>query len=140
MFRIDVDVDLHDTVHNLNGMLVRSANFTSVLEYARGELEAANIENFTTGGLPVGGWNPRQDAYAWPILIKSGTLMRSLGNLRGPPNVIRPHSAEFGTDVDYAKFHNRGTKNMAARQIVFEPPMFAKKVGNKAAKHIVEGI
>lgn len=135
--RIEIDVDLGDTIENLAKMQLRSHNFIPVFEKARTRLAAANAENFTSGGLPVGGWAPRSRAYPWPIMRRTNDLMGSLTSLRGAPNEIRPMSAQFGTGVRYAHFHQSGTSKMPSRKVVFEPPGFARAVGQDAADHIL---
>jgi phage gpG-like protein len=134
---IDIDVDLGNVMEELTAMEARAENFIPVFERARFRLAAANAENFASGGMPVGGWAPRTRRYAWPILRRTGDLMGSLTTLRGAPNEIRPTSAQFGTNVDYAPFHQNGTRKMAKRQIVYEPDGFARAVGQDAADHIM---
>ena len=137
MIRFRVNVDMGTTMEKLDEMQARSEDFRITFEYARLLLSRANAENFTTGGLPVGGWRPRAQAAEWPIMRKTGHLMESLIDLRGVPNEIRPKSATFGTAVDYAGFHQTGTTRMASRKIVFEPRGFAREVGEHAIHHIL---
>lgn len=140
MIKLDIDVDLHGTDEKLRAMSARGRDFRLVLEKARVLLGKANAENFTSGGLPSGGWSPRRSPAPWPLMIRSGRLMGSLTNLRGAPNHIGLTSATFGTAVEYAKFHQTGTRKMASRKIVFEPRGFAEEVGGLAAEHIVGGM
>lgn len=135
--RIDIDVDAKDAIAFLTRMEERANDFRPVFRWAKSELRKANSENFTTGGLPVGGWSPRTRDYAWPIMRKSGALFKSLASLNGAPNEINKDHAYFGTNVEYAKFHQYGTSRMAARKVVFTPVGFAKSLGEEAAKHIV---
>lgn len=137
--RVDVDCDAGKALARLQAMQNRSVNFVPVFNEARGMLERANAENFTTGGLPVGGWKPRKDFYAWPMMIRSGKLFSSLANLRGAPNVVTPMYAQFGTKVEYAKFHQYGTTKMPARKVVFDPPGFSRELSEKAAAYVVRG-
>lgn len=136
-FRVEIDVDLGDVMEELAAMKARSSEFFPVFEKARLRLIEANAENFTSSGLPVGGWAPRTREYAWPILRRTNDLMGSLTTLRGAPNEIRATSAQFGTNVKYAKFHQSGTRRMAKRQIVYEPVGFARAVGTDAVNHIM---
>lgn len=138
--RIRVDVDAADTNRLLNNMSRRSTDFRPVFRYARQELEKANAKNFTAAGLPVGGWAPRSQPYAWPIMRKTGALFRSLTSLRGAPNDIGRKTAIFGTNVEYAKFHQRGTSQMPKRMVVFEPPLFAQRLGVVAAEYVTDGV
>lgn len=145
--RLKVDVDISTAMSQLNGMSARSANFKPVFRVARGELEQANRENFATGGLPVGGWAPQDvndgtnvRGYGWPILRRTGRLFSSLTNLRGAPNDMGRNSAVFGTNVEYAKFHQQGTDDMPRRLVVFEPSMFAERLGFIAAEYVADGM
>lgn len=137
---IEIDVDMSDTMEMLNGMSRRSENFRPVFRFARQELEKANAANFTTAGLPSGGWAPRSQPYAWPIMRKTGSLFRSLTALRGAPNDIGRTTAIFGTNVEYAKFHQHGTLRMPKRMVVFEPPLFARQLGIVAAEYVADGV
>lgn len=138
MIRIDIDVDIDDAMKFLQGMNRRAKNFRPAFEWARRELAKSNAENFTAGGLPSGSrWSPRKRAYAWPILRESDDLFKSLSSLRGPANQVGLTSAYFGTEIEYAKFHQYGTRKMAARKVVFEPRGFGQELGEKAAKHII---
>lgn len=136
---IKVEYDAAKPEEYLTLMKARSLSYVGVFEYAKGLLALSNAENFTSSGLPSGGWSPRKDRYAWPIMRRTGKLFSSLSTLSGPPNVIGPQSATFGTDIEYAKFHQYGTTKMAKRKVVFEPVGFAKQVGEAAASHIVRG-
>jgi phage gpG-like protein len=138
-FSIDIDVDDDAAQAALAGMSFRSKDMTPVFIEARAELSKANAENFTTGGLPSGGWSPRKDLYAWPIMRKTNELFGSLVSLTGPGNTIAPMTASFGTAVEYAKFHQSGTTKMAQRKVVFEPRGFSREVASDAAEHITDG-
>jgi phage gpG-like protein len=136
---ISIDYDDSKTQEYLASMMARSTSFVSVFLYSKELLALSNAENFTSSGLPVGGWSPRRDRYAWPIMRRTGKLFSSLSTLSGPANVIGPNSASFGTTIEYAKFHQYGTRKMAKRKILFEPEGFARQVGDAAASHVVRG-
>lgn len=137
MVSFSVDVDMGATLAKLEAMKARAENFMPVFVRARAILAAGNAANFTSGGSLSGGWAPRETPAPWPIMRKSGSLMGSLASLTGPPNEINAKNATFGTDIEYAKFHQAGTFSMARRQVVFEPAGFAEEVGDMAAQHIV---
>lgn len=146
---VHVEVNEKKAVLYLERMEFRQDNKTPVWHWARREMERANAENFSMLGLPSGAaWDPLSPKYgAWkavnhpgaPLMIRSGKLFESLTNLRGSPNAIRRDSAEFGTRVEYAKFHQRGTFKMPKRQIIFEPPLFATRLAQKLGEYIVDG-
>ena len=54
------------------------------------------------------------------ILVDTGRLRQSLTELGSPDNLFRvdKRGALFGTNVDYAFWHQRGTKQMPARPMV----------------------
>jgi len=140
MISVKVDCDAKKVTARLQVMQTRSKNFRAVFDDAESMLEKANAENFSTGGLPVGGWKPRKRREVWPIMRRTGKLFNSLVNMQGSPKVITPTYAQFGTNVEYAKFHQYGTVHMPARKILFNPTAFSREVAEKAARWIVRGI
>jgi len=146
---IKVDVDVADTVLYLTRVEERADNLIPVWQWARNELERSNAANFAQNGLPSGkAWDPLDPQYgAWkssrfpgmPTLVRTGKLFNSLTNLKGLPNYVRKDSASFGTNVEYAKFHQQGTFKMPKRQILFEPPLFAFRLAERTNKWIVDG-
>jgi phage gpG-like protein len=135
---VDIDVDTKRAMVILENIEDRAEDLRPVFEKARERLELANRANFTENGLPVGGWSPRSRDYAWPIMRRTGKkLFRSLTDLRGAPNEITPRSAQFGTDVEYATFHQTGTRNMPARVVVHEPVGFSQWIAEEIENHVV---
>lgn len=135
----EIRVHAERAIKDLTKMQLRMADLAPAMREAKHILERANAENFDTHGLPVGGWAPRRSDYGWPIMRRTGALEESLVNLTGPPNIITPKGARFGTEVDYAKFHQSGTRRMPKRQVLFEPTEFGHEVGDAAADYIVRG-
>jgi phage gpG-like protein len=146
--RIRIKVDARAAIARMNSMERRSKDFRPIFRWAKRELERANAENFARNGLPVGGWSPLKPRYAaWkatkfpgaPIMVASGKLFRELRSLNGPANSIRMKSATFGTDLEYAKFHQYGTTRMPKRKIVYEPKQFAERLAILAADYVSDG-
>lgn len=144
---IHVSVDADEARKMFERVSDRAANFRTVFEGARAFMSAANAENFGTGGLPVGGWAPLQpETAAWKIrhgepvdpLIGDGTLFRSLVELHGPPNEVNATGATFGTNVEYAKFHQYGAPraHLPVRRVVFEPPGFTRMLEEAITHHL----
>jgi len=149
MISLDIDMHASGAMRRLAAMKTRAQNFAPVFLQAQKELEAANAANFASAGGASGGWNPLDPGYAaWkatrypgaPIMVQTGRLFRSLVNLSGPPSFIRGTEAQFGTSVRYAKFHEYGTRHMPRREIVFQPPLFARRLAKKAAEYMADGI
>ena len=138
-----ISVDTKHARAKFNHMIEKTANYTLVFEKERVYLATKFTENAVTQGSLVGGWRPEvapgafRGAEAIPaFLFRTGALMSSLENLRGEDANISPHSATFGTNVEYAKFHQYGTEKMPSRKIIFEPAGFAQKFADDVAKHI----
>lgn len=145
---ISARMNAREAYNKLAGMELRSKNFMPIFEKTRLMLQSANAANFGSDGLPVGGWVPLSPIYgAWkainfpgaPPMVRTGRLFKSLVDLRGPENSIRSTSATFGTDVEYAKFHQYGTTKMPKRKIVFEPAGFAIKASEDMAAWVAHG-
>lgn len=94
-------------------------------------LRLAELKQFKSeGGYGSGGWAPLSPAYAaakrrrWgkkPILQASGLLKTSLTTRPFPVDVVEAHFAVFGTDLDYAGYHQAGTDRMPARPVIDLP-------------------
>ncbi len=145
---VRVRVFAESAIKRMREMERRSKDFRPIFRWAKRELEKANAQNFAANGLPAGGWAPLDARYAsWkstnfpgrPIMEASGKLKDSLVRLDGPTNKIRLMSAEFGTDVEYAKFHQYGTTRMAKRKIVYEPKGFARTLAEHTGEYVVYG-
>ena len=140
--------DLDETQDYIKDIHDRTEDFRYIFEKMRDDLADRWKSNFLNNGSLVGGWAPLDKEYgAWksvnfpgaPPMVRTGQLFRSVSELRGSPNEINKHSATFGTNVKYAKFHQYGTRNMAKREVVFEPFGFAKKWSDAAADYIMDG-
>lgn len=148
---IDIDVRVigaKQASSRLLAMHARTKLFTSVLTKAKQQIKLANASNFATNGLPVGGWAPLDASYAaWkmarfpgaPPLVRTGKLFASLTGATASIETMTNTSLSIGTTVEYAKFHQYGTTRMPKRKIVFEPPLFAKKLGADTIDWIVRG-
>lgn len=146
---VRVRVDSDDAIERLKEIDDRGKNLKPVFRWAEGEIEKANRRNFGTGGQPVGNWRRLDAQYgAWksanfpgaPKMFRTGKLFSSLANLssRGI-SLIADQIAEFGTDVEYAKFHQYGTEKMPKRKIVFTPREFPRQLGDKIAEYVADG-
>lgn len=133
----------------LTKMAERAQDFAPVFRWAQRELEQANRDNFRSRGATSGEpWMPLDDEYArWklahhgpkPPMVLSGRLFRDVTWLKGPPNSIGRLTATFGTNLPYAKFHEAGTRDMPARNIMFVPRLFAQRLSERMGKYIVYG-
>jgi phage gpG-like protein len=129
----------------IDDMQRRMKSFRPIFNDIRSDLEKEWSNNFKTEGGNYGGWKPLSPKYAaWrgsagPILIRSGQLFNSVRSLHGAPNDIKDDEAYFGTNVEYAKFHQYGTTKMPKRPIIFEPSNVANKWGKWAVKYIADG-
>ena len=149
--KIEVEVEADDVLELLENMKDRAGDMRPVFRWAKGQLELANAANFMANGLPSGKpWAPLDKDYGtWKsarfpgrgTMVQTGNLFRSLINMNDSAvNVIEKDTATFGTNVEYAKFHQYGTTKMAKRKLVFEPPLFAEAVAQDLSRYVVDGI
>ena len=146
-----ITVDTRELQKLIGQVNIRKRNFRPVWASAMKDLEQAHQRLFQTAGAPVGGWQPleansfyskRSRGYGNEgILIRTGTLEDSLSSARHSEGVrdMGPTSMEFGTKVEYAKFHQTGTRYMHEREVVYVPRTFASDTGNKAASWLIAG-
>ena len=149
--KIDIGVKVtgdKKAIARMLAMYARTQAFNTVLLKAKQQLKAANAANFTSNGLPVGGWSPLSPTYAaWkatrfpgaPPMVRTGKLFASLSGATQSFEIMTNKSFSVGTSVEYAKFHQYGTTKMPKRKIVFEPPLFAKKLAADAADWVANG-
>ena len=149
--RIAIHVDtegIEETVDDLEDIADRGKDFRPVFRKIADDVAKSSAENFTTQGLPVGGWAPLDTQYAaWkskhapgaPPMIRSGNLFRSVSQSRGVALDINKHRASYGTKVEYAKFHQYGTTKMPKRQIIFVPQDADREWSGMAKDYVVDG-
>jgi len=144
-----VTVDDRALTRYFLGLYKRNTNYRPVFRWARSELASANRRNFATrGGVSGSPWPGLDEEYArWklseygprPVLVATGALFRSLAFLRGHPNHLGRKDATFGTDIPYAKWHQKGTRSMPMRKVVFVPRTFAYRLAKKTGTYLVHG-
>lgn len=118
------------------------------------------VENFQQQGAPVGGWKPLSPRYAaWKakhypgktILRRSDDLIKSLTMAGGALGVggrlgaggilnVSPHSAELGTSVPYARYHQHGApkRQLPQRRILYLPPDASRTMGKLLQRWAVQ--
>lgn len=146
---VDIEIDTDKVEDRLDEMKKRVKKMKPVFYWARRELENRYAANFAANGLPSGGWSPLSPKYAsWksmnipgaPIMVRTGKLFRSVTELENSRlSVITDSRAEFGTDVEYAKFHQYGTNKMAKRRVIFTPVGFTQDLAGVITKYITHG-
>jgi phage gpG-like protein len=140
--------DTSEAVEYFTKMAFRMVAYEPVFEKLKIKVRTGNAFNFAVQGSLYGGWTPLapytvQDRIKHgfggpaPILVRDGSLMDSLTTLDGPPNVIGPESATFGTDISYAKFHQYGTHRMPKREIMPDPMALAPFAARLVLNQIV---
>jgi phage gpG-like protein len=148
---IKINVDAKKAQDAISGIQMRLTTIAPLFPEAKKYVALANVNNFATNGLPVGGWKPLSAKYgSWkavnfpgaPTMVRTGRLFASLSSLRGPENKTTETEMTFGLaagEVEYAKFHQYGTTKMAKRKIVFAPPLFAKWISDKYGDYLMNG-
>ena len=143
MSAVEIEVDASEVTSLIRRMEQRMLSYRPVFTKARSYLEREYGANFATRGVLAEG-SPWAAYGKWSAeagqparLVRTGRLMESLTNLRGAPNDVGIREATFGTNVPYAKFHQYGTENMPAREIVFTPAGFANMLARETVDHII---
>lgn len=137
MFSIDIEVkgDI-DFFTNLESKI---DNFLPLTQNISDYMLTKTNENFNRSKGPELGDNwlplkrPRPDGKSTPILIDTGALKNSI-SVRS-----KSFSAEIGSPIFYASFHNEGTDKMAKRQIIpidKLPVQWEKDIGNMAFDYL----
>jgi phage gpG-like protein len=146
-----VDVDTSRADRRFGKILRRSRNFKPVFRWMFQELQEAHRDNFKTKGATSGfPWKPLEPQYAsWKIanygaegiLVRTGALESSLtmNSGRGAVRDMGARTAEFGTKIPYAQFHQSGTSNMAQRKPLFLPKLLADRAAHAVGEYLVHG-
>lgn len=94
------------------------------------------------------GWAPLSPRYAaykakhWPnmpILTRSGKLQQSLTSRPFGHEQITAKSGEYGTAVDYAKYHQHGTTKMPQRRPVNIPETTRNAMAKTMQRYLTTG-
>jgi phage gpG-like protein len=145
---LEISIESDAASRKLKQIATRAGTILPLYPKVKEYLKTANASNFASNGLLTGGWDPLDPGYsAWkasrfpgaPPLVRSGKLFSSLATLNNSANRAGNTEFEFGTTVEYAKFHQYGTEKMPKRQIVFVPAGFAKWLASNVGTWIVEG-
>lgn len=138
---IQITVDSSPARRAIRRLIKRMGDYRPVFVSTRLYLQTMNAANFASRGAAsgepwavYGKWSARAGQPA--SLVRTGKLMDSLIKLDGPPNDIGKRSATFGTEVEYAGFHQYGTRNMPSRTIVFEPHGFSKTLARFTSQYL----
>jgi len=104
---------------------IRAAGEAALRDAAE-NLRGRTQEQFLTEGAAYGNrWTPRKKQELWPLLNRTGRLLRSFVEPANPEHIeeydfsdpSRP-SLLFGSRVPYADTHQRGTRLLPARPIL----------------------
>jgi phage gpG-like protein len=145
MVYVRVKVDKDQPIEALEKMEKAVKDLRPVFRKAEKDLSDIYTKHFTSNG--SGKWKPLDAQYgAWKsanypgraTLVQSGNLFRTIKKFS--VREINKDNARFGTDAKVAKFHQYGTWSMPKREIIFEPPRFAKKLARDIAEHIEDSV
>ena len=95
----------------------------------------AAAERIDAGGP---GWAPNKTHT--PLLHKTGTLLRSLtANASGNITSVQGSTVEIGTNVNYARYLQEGTRNMEPRPYLYIDDKVASAVRDVFAQGLLSG-
>lgn len=145
MVYVHVKVDKDQPIEALKNMEKAVKDLRPVFRKAEKDLSDIYTKHFTSNG--SGKWKPLDAEYgAWKsanypgrgTLVQSGNLFRTIKKFS--VREINKNNARFGTDAKVAKFHQYGTWSMPKREIIFEPPLFARRLARDIADHIEDSV
>ena len=113
-----MDISLHTTgseivIENFRRLEKKAGNMRSAFGKIADLMTKSHEVNFKSQGSRFGKkWGARKRSYPWPILQKTGKLSKSF------KSSYDSHSAMVENTASYAKWHQGGTRKMAARPTV----------------------
>lgn len=144
---LDIRVDASEAINDFQAINRRmTMGYLAPLTRGAALLSADFAKNFFSGGVVVG-WDPLdKDTVEWKAregfppapLVETGRLAAATSSLLGPPSRIEMRKAVLTVDVDYAGFHQFGTRNMPSRQIVYVPAGFAAEMTDMIDNHLLK--
>lgn len=126
----------------------RTKNLRPWLDKVAEAVAMAERLNFATHGSLVGGWAPLSPEYgSWkhlhrpgmPLLINTGKLAESLTVKNRLVLRMGLTSMTLGSDVNYAHFHQYGTRKMPRRKVLVVPESVVKAMKKDLAMYVVHG-
>jgi len=120
-----------------------SASLTPVMREMKLVAEEAIAVNFLESQESSGAkWAPRKRDYPWPILIKTGHLMRSATteSEAGHVESVNDRDMMTGTSVGYAAYHQYGTERMVARPFEAVPDAAVDVMEDLLADYIQDAV
>ena len=144
--------ELYDSIEQVGGVLLdtemraQNVNYAEELEAFLPVIAAGEAMAFASQSTPDGSpWAPLAPSTVAKkghsrILFESGALEASLVNVGGPGNINATacRGLLFGTDVEYAIFHQQGTARMPARPAVGMSEETVDKLAETIADATVE--
>lgn len=131
----------------LKAMRERAGDLTPAFEKWGDDVAEEVRLNFASDGARFGhAWAALSPEYAaWKathfpgktILRRTDKLFDSVTKRPFAIERIGTHQAEFGTDVDYAKYHKTGTDKMPSRPFLELTAALQRKVNNRILDHIM---
>ena len=116
---IQIQANTTEVIGELQHAADLFSSFESLWDDLIHDVLSPDIENvFDTEGL--GQWSPRVDDLPHPILDKTGRLKSSYTQSGADGNIDErtPFSLRWGSDVEYADFHEQGTSRLPARPVI----------------------
>ena len=141
VIRVQTDYNGLKAIKYIEKVEHAAQNLKPVLKKSKRDLEEIYVDDFLSNG--GGTWKPLDAEYGtWkasrfpgsPTLIRTGELFQAVSKLE--TDKLEDMSASFYVNSEVASFHQFGTWSMPKREIIFEPPMFAKKLSKDIAEHI----
>lgn len=133
----------------LDGIVDRSTDMRPAWDVLSHSFSQMEREQFGSLGAYGGQtWSPLSPRYAaWKarhfpgksIMQRSGDLFRSLAGAAPSIDIRELNYAIFGTDVEYAGFHQRGGGNLPQRKVIEMPDSLRRQWVKVIQRYLVTG-
>ena len=144
-----IEVDFEPLYRTLRELRERADDVSPAWQKWGDEIVLEEAQQFALLGVRFGSaWAALSPKYArWkalhypgkPIMRLTDRLMDSLTKRPMGVERVSSKSAEFGTDVPYAHWHQDGTSKMPKREIMAETSVLAAHAKRLITRHIVKG-
>ncbi|CAB4193267.1 Phage virion morphogensis protein [uncultured Caudovirales phage] len=146
--KLNTNFDMRKAVQLLAGISRRADNLRPWFDKVARAMVASEITNFATQGSLDGGWPPLSPKYGlWkatneagrPMMVSTGKLLASVSRKDRLVQSMTGKSMKLGSDVNYAHFHQSGTKNMPKRKVVVLPESVMGALKQDLSMYVAHG-
>ena len=146
--KLNTNFDMRKALKTLAGVSKRANDLRPWFDKVARALVVSQITNFATQGSLDGGWPPLSPKYGlWkaaneagrPTMVSTGKLLASVSSKDKLVQSMTGKTMKLGSDVNYAHFHQSGTKNMPKRKVVVLPESVIDALKKDLSMYVAHG-